>query len=137
MFVDCYNAEDKVSCRSRSVFLIYANTTLVQWFSKKQSTIETSVFGAEFVSTKHGIDTLRHLRYKLRMIDIPISSPSYIYGDDVSVVHNKSRQESVLRKKSNSVCYHAVCESMAMGESLYTSKRMLVGKIFYDIHDNH
>ena len=33
------------------------------------------------------------------------------------VVHNTSRQESVLRKKSNSVCYHAVHESVAMGES--------------------
>ena len=28
-----------------------------------------------------------------------------------------SRPESVLRKKSNSVCYHAVHESVAIGES--------------------
>ena len=36
----------------------------------------------------------------------------------MSLLHNTSRPESVLRKKSNSVCYHAVCESVAMGESL-------------------
>ena len=58
MFVDSDHAGDKVSCRSRSGFLIYMNTALVQWFSKKQSTVETSVFGAEFVAMKQGIDAL-------------------------------------------------------------------------------
>ena len=33
-----------------SGFLIYVNIALVQWFSRKQSTVETSVFGAEFVA---------------------------------------------------------------------------------------
>ena len=52
MFVDSDHAGDKVSCRSRSGFLIYLNTALVQWFSKKQSPVETSVFSAEFVTMK-------------------------------------------------------------------------------------
>ena len=38
--------------------------------------------------------------------------------DNMTVVHNASRPESILRKKSNSVCYHGVHESVAMGESL-------------------
>ena len=76
---------------------------LVHWFSKKQSTVETSLFGAEFVAMKQGIDVLQGLRYKLRMMDIPISGPPYLYKDNVSVVHNTSRPESVLRKKSTSV----------------------------------
>ena len=37
MFVDSDHAEDKVSCRSRSGFLMYVNKALVQWFLKKQS----------------------------------------------------------------------------------------------------
>ena len=49
--------------RSRSGFLIYANATLVQWFSKKQSTVEISVVGAEFVAMEQDIDALRGLRY--------------------------------------------------------------------------
>ena len=35
MFVDSDHAGDEVSCRSRSSFLMYVNTALVQWFSKK------------------------------------------------------------------------------------------------------
>ena len=74
---------------------------------KKESTVETSVFGTEFATMKQGIDALRGLRYKLMMMDIPISGPSFIYRVNMSVVHNTSRPESVLSKKSNSVCYYS------------------------------
>ena len=67
---------------------------------------------------KQGVEALRGLRYKLRMMGVPISGPSYIYGDNMSVIHNTQRPESTLKKKSNSICYHAVRESVAMGESL-------------------
>ena len=66
MFVDSDHARDQVSCRLRSGFYIYMNTVFVQWFSKKQSTVETSFFGAVFVTMKQCIDALRDLRYKLR-----------------------------------------------------------------------
>ena len=44
--------------RSRSSFMIHVKTALVQGFSKKQSTVETTVFGAEFVAMKQSIDAL-------------------------------------------------------------------------------
>ena len=87
---------------------------------------------------KQGIDALRGLRYKLMLMSIPISSLSYIYGDNMSGEHNTSREESVVRKKSNSVCYHAVHKSFAMGESLVehmSSKENvadLMTKVFYE-----
>ena len=49
---------------------------------------------------------------------VELSGPSYIYGDNMSVIHNTQRPESVLKKKSNSVSYHAVREAVAMGECL-------------------
>ena len=67
---------------------------------------------------KQGIDALRDIRYKLTMMGIHKSSPSYIYGENISVVHNTSIADSVLRKKSKSVCHHAVHKSVAMSESL-------------------
>ena len=36
----------------------------------------------------------------------------------MSVVHDTFRPESVCRKKSNSICYHAVCELVTMDEFL-------------------
>ena len=118
LFVDSDHANDQRTRRSRTGFIIYLNMAPIAWFSKKQSTIETSVFGAEFVALKQGMETLRGLRYKLRMMGVPISGPLYIYGDNMSVIHNTQRPESTLKKKSNSVCYHAVREAVAMGECL-------------------
>jgi hypothetical protein len=132
------------------------NTALVQWFSKQQATIETSVFRAEFVAMKIGMESLRGLRYKLRMMGVGISGPSYIYGDNMSVIHNTQRPESMLKKKSNLICYHAIRESVAMGESLtghigtnenvgdlatkvlYGQKRRYtVSQLLYDIYDDY
>ena len=78
----------------------------------------TSVSGAEFVAIKQGIHVCRGLWNKLRMMGICISGPSYILGDNISMVHITARAESVLKKERNSVCYHVAHESVGMGESL-------------------
>jgi hypothetical protein len=156
MMVDSDHAGDKRTRRSRTGFLIFINNAIVDWVSKKQPMIESSVFGAEFVAMKHGMEKLRGLRYKLRMMGVPVNGPSYIYGDNMSVIHNTQRPESTLKKKSNSICYHAVQESVAMGESLTghiktehnladlltkvmfgSKRRRLVQGILHDIFDNH
>ena len=73
----------------------------------------------------------------------------------MSVIHNTHRPESTLNKKSNSICYHVMRESIAMGESLtghigmaenivdlatkvlYGGKRKyMVSNILYDIYDD-
>ena len=155
MYVDSDHAGEKRTRRSRTGFFVFLNTALVQWFSKQQATIETSVFGAEFVAMKIGMESLRGLRYKLRMMGVEIDNPSYIYGDNMSVIHNTQRPESMLKKKSNSICYHAVRESVAMGEALtghigtnenvgdlatkvlYGQKRRyMVSQLLYDIYDD-
>ena len=98
--------------------MIYMNMAMINWYSKKQSTIETAVFGAEFVAMKTGIENLRGVRYKLRMMGVPIEGPTYIYGDNKSVVNNTSKPESTLKKKSNSICCCFVREAVAMKECL-------------------
>lgn len=118
LYVDSDHAGEQLTRRSRTGFFIFLNKAPVIWFSKRQPTVETSVFGAEFVAMKNGMETLRGLRYKLRMMGVQLSGPSFAYGDNMSVIHNTQRPESMLRKKSNSICYHAIRESVAMGEML-------------------
>jgi 3-keto-L-gulonate-6-phosphate decarboxylase len=52
------------------------------------------------------------------MMGVTIDGPAYIHGDTMSVVHNTQRPESVLKQKSNAICYHAVRDSAVMGESI-------------------
>jgi hypothetical protein len=88
----------------------------IVWFSNRQPTVKSSVFDAEFVAMKNGIETTKGLRYKLSMLGVAIDGPTYVYGDNMPVVHSTKRPEYVLKKKSNAICYHAVRESAAIGE---------------------
>jgi hypothetical protein len=116
LFVDADHASDTVTRRSRSGYLCYLNSAPITWFSKKQTSVETSSFGSEFVAMKHGTEYVRGLRYKLRMMGIPVSGPTYIYGDNQSVLFNTTIPESTLKRKSQSICYHFVREGSARDE---------------------
>ena len=50
------------------------------------------------------------------MMVVEISGPSYIYGDNMSVICNTQQPESVLKKKYKSVSYHDVHDAVAMLE---------------------
>ena len=104
--------------RSRTRFIIFLNMAPVLWYSKKRPIIETSVFGTEFIATQVAMENARGLRHTLCMMGILITSPSYMYGDNISVIHNTQKPESTLKKKSNSIYYHTVREIVAMGETM-------------------
>ena len=116
LYVDSDHAVDKLVRRSRTGYFIFLNMAPLIWFSKRQPTVETSVLGAEFVALKNGMETVRGLGYKLRMMGIPIEGPAFAYSGNMSIIHNTQRPESMLKKNSNSVCYHYCRESVAMGE---------------------
>ena len=120
LYVDSDHAGDRLNRRSRTGFFIFLNNAPIVWLSKKQNLVYESVFGAEFCAMKHGIETARGLRYKLRMMGVEINGATKVYGDNMSVIHNVTKPESTLKKKSNSVAYHLCRESVAMGESLAT-----------------
>jgi hypothetical protein len=70
---------------------------LIAWLSQKQPTIESSVFRVEFVAMKNGVEVLRGIRYKHCMMGVPISGPTYVYGDNMSVIHITHQPELTLK----------------------------------------
>lgn len=93
MFVDSDHTGEKLMHRSWTGMLIFPNMAMIDWVSKKQPTVKISVFGAEFVSMKFGIEKARGLRYKLQMMGIPIDGPLYVYCDNKLVVTNAQQPE--------------------------------------------
>jgi hypothetical protein len=116
LFCDSDFAGDSNSQRSRTGFFVFLNEAPIQWFSKKQIRVENSVFGAEFIAMKTVTRRYKGIRYKLRVMGIPINELTYIYGDNMSVIYNTSRPELTLRKKANSICYHYIRENEAADE---------------------
>ena len=115
-YVDASFAGCKITRRSRTGFLVYLNSAPVYWMSKKQGSCETSTFGSEFVAMKQCCEYLRGLRYKLRMMGIPVTNPVFVHGDNQSVLWNTTVPDSTLKKKSCSVAYHFVREGVARDE---------------------
>jgi hypothetical protein len=97
--VDADHASDSVTRRSRTGFLVWINNScLVYFLSKKQTSVETSSFGSEFVAMKQCCEYLRGMRYKLRMMGIAVNGPCYISGDNQSVIgagkHDRARLDT-------------------------------------------
>ena len=114
-FVDANHAGDQVTRRSQTGFIIYLNNAPIDWYSKKQTTVESSTFGSEFVAMRIAVERIRALRYKLRMFGIPIDGPTNVLGDNESVVNSASKVDARLHKKHNAICFHTVREASAAG----------------------
>lgn len=115
LFCDASHANDLMTRRSTTGFVFILNGTPVQWYSKRQNTIEGSTFGSEFVALKIAADANEALRYKLRMFGIAIDGPTNTFCDNNSVAVNVVNPESTLHKKHNAIAYHCVRECVAMG----------------------
>ena len=100
--------------------MIFINMAMINWQTKKQATVQGAVFGSECVAMKQGIEALRGIIFKLQIMGVKIDGPTYVYGDNMSVIHNKSKPELVFKKKSNSICYNFVREAVAMRKCLTT-----------------
>ena len=114
-FVDADHAGCKVTRRSHTGVIIFVNRAPILWFSKRQATVETSTFGSEIVAMRIAIEMIEGLRYKLRMMGVPIDGPCDVFCDNESVVKNVTRPESPIKKKHNSIAYHKARESIAAG----------------------
>jgi len=114
-FCDADHAGDKLTRRSHSGIILFLNRAPITWFSKKQNTVESSTFGSEFVALRIAVELIEALRYKLRMMGVPIAGPCNVFCDNEAAVKNSSIPESTLKRKHNSIAYHKVRESAAAG----------------------
>ena len=87
-YVDADHAHDLVTRRSVTGVLILLNSTPIKWYSKRQNTVETSTYGSELVAARIATELIMEMRYKLRMLGVPILGSAALYGDNQSVVLN-------------------------------------------------
>jgi hypothetical protein len=112
-YVDADHAHDVVTRRSVSGILLFVNNMPIKWYSKRQATVETSTYGSELVASRIAVELILELRYKLRMLGVPVDGPTLLLGDNMSVVLNTTIPSSQLKKKHNAIAYHRVREAIA------------------------
>jgi hypothetical protein len=101
--------------RSTTGIIMFLNGTAVKWYSKRQSTVESSTYGSEIVSGRIAVEFAMEMRYKLRMLGVPIMGSCLLYGDNKSMILNTTTPSSMLNKKHNAIAYHRVRECVAAG----------------------
>jgi len=114
-FVDANLYHDLINGKSVTGILHLFNQTVVDWFSKKQATVETATYGAEFVAARTAMEQIIDLRIELRYLGVPIHGSTMMFGDNESVVNSSSTPHAKLHKRHNALSFHRVREGIAAG----------------------
>ena len=113
-FVDADHAGCRETRRSHSGIIIFVNRAPILWFSKRQNTVEASTYGSELLAMRISIEMIEGLRYKLRMMGVPLLEECSVFCDNSAVVTN-ARPEATLKKKHAAINFHRVREAIAAG----------------------
>ena len=88
------------------------NVTPIEWFSKKQATVETATYRSEFVAARTCIEQIIDLRNTLRYLGVSIHKCSYMFGDNESVVNSSSVPHAKLHKHYTALSFHRIQEAV-------------------------
>ena len=94
--------------RSASGILHIVNSTPMDWFSKRQSTVEAATYGSEFMAARLAVQQIIDMRLTLRYMGVPLDGPAWLFGDNESVVKSSIIPASTLNKRHNALSYHTV-----------------------------
>ena len=98
-YVDANLMHDMVTGKAVTATLHFVNGTPVDWYSKRQTTVETATYGSEFVAARTAVDQITELRLTLRYLGVPLRKKSYMFGDNCSVVINSTAPHSIISKR--------------------------------------
>ena len=114
-YVDANLMHDAFMGRSVTGILHMVNATPIEWYSKKQATVETATYGSEFVAARTCVEQMIDLRNTLRYLGVPIHPKGYMFGDNKSVVDSASTPHAKLHKQHTALSFHCVREAIAAG----------------------
>jgi hypothetical protein len=114
-FVDANLYHDLVNGKSVTGIMHLFNKTLIDWYTKKQSTVETATYGSEFVAARTAMEQIIDLRNQLRYLGVEVKGSTMMFGDNESVVNSSSTPHARLHKRHNALSFHRVREGIAAG----------------------
>ena len=101
------------TCKSLTGCLHFINKTPVDWYSKKQATVETATYGSQFVAAKIATEQIMDIRQTLRYLGAPIGSKYNLFDDNRSVITSATLLHSTLTKCHIILAFHRVREAIA------------------------
>jgi hypothetical protein len=112
-YVDANLMHNIATGRSVTGILHLINKTPIEWYSKKQATVETATYGSEFVAARVCTEQIIDLRNTLRYLGVLVREKSYMFGDNKSVVDSSMQINAKLHKRHAMLPFHHVREAKA------------------------
>ena len=85
-YFDANLLHNLVDGKSVTGCLHFINKTPIMWYSKKQNTIETATYGAEFSASSTCLEQVVDLRHTLRYLGVNVGPVSYVFGDNAAMI---------------------------------------------------
>jgi hypothetical protein len=126
-YVDANLMHDVMTRKSVTGILHLVNKAPIEWYSKKQATVEMATYGSECVAARTCVEQIIDLRTTLRHLGVTIRGKSYIFGDNKSVVDSSMQVNEKLHNRHTILSFHRIQEGIASG---------LVGVYFISGNDN-
>ena len=114
-YVDANLMHDMATGRSVTGILHFLNKTPLDWFSKKQSTVEVATYSSEMLAMRTCVEQIIDIRTTLRYLGVPIRDKSFVFGDNETVVNAATQVHAKLHKRHNMLSFHFVREAIARG----------------------
>ena len=78
-YVDANLMHDMTTGKSVTGILHLLNKTPIDWYSKKQPTVETATYGSEFVAARTCVEQILDLHCTLCYLGVPIHQPQKLH----------------------------------------------------------
>ena len=114
-YVDANLMHCMVTGKSVTGILHLINGMPIDWYSKKQATVETATYGSEFVAARTCVEQIIDLRNTLRYLGVPLREKAFMFGDNNSVVNSAMKIDSKLHKRHTILSFSRVREAIAAG----------------------
>ena len=90
------------------------NKTPIDWYSKKQPTVETAACGSEFSSARTCAEQIIDLRNTLRYLCVLFRKKSFMFGDNDVVVNESVTPRARIHKRHAALLFRRVREAIAV-----------------------
>ena len=109
-FFDVNLINDIITGRSCTGISHLLNKTPIDWLSKQKDTVETAMYGSEFVAGRIALDQIVDLRHTLWYLGVPLAGPLWLFGDNLSMINSSTVPGGKLVKRHNILLYHRMKE---------------------------
>jgi hypothetical protein len=111
-YVDANLCHDMLTGQAVTGVLHLANQTILDYYTKKQPTVELATYGSEFMAGRTATEHIMDLRMTMRYLGVQVKGSTYMFGNNQTVVNSCFMRKAKLHKRHIMISFHRVREAV-------------------------